>query len=132
MEKCKLDVKNLPYIFVYGTLKLGGSNNHLLEGAEFISKVVTYEDYDLMNYGGFPCMSPESLEGNRVRGQLFRIQEQHLERMDRLEGHPDFYYRSVVEVVSEETAHIEYAWAYFHHNPDLPLCPVIEGAFEWN
>ena len=128
-QNLTIDVNNIPYVFVYGTLKRGGSNHGLLQGAEFISESVTLHEYVLRDNGGFPSMCHYAVDDDpavyRVRGELFKITADHLQDLDWLEGHPSFYYRSPIDLVHGK------AWAYFNHNQN-PLCPVIDGAYEWN
>lgn len=78
-------------IFVYGTLKSGEGNNHVLRnvnakllGNAFIKGTM----YDL---GSFPGVR---LEGDgQVFGELWQVEGDGIRPLDRLEGHPTFYTR---------------------------------------
>jgi gamma-glutamylcyclotransferase (GGCT)/AIG2-like uncharacterized protein YtfP len=37
-------------------------------------------------------------KGQPVHGEVFEVNEEHIKRMDRLEGHPTFYRREDIEI----------------------------------
>ena len=45
-------------IFVYGTLKKGGSNHHLMAGQKFLGAARTIPGFRLYDLGGHPGMIP--------------------------------------------------------------------------
>lgn len=95
------------YIFVYGTLRQGRSNNHVLgKGAEIVSVTQTIDDF-LFACGNIPYVlkgTEEYPEGYKapVVGELWHIPLCNLSRIDDLEGHPDFYKRERVNVLGLE------------------------------
>lgn len=93
------------FVFVYGTLKRGNSNAAVLEGAHFVD-VATVENYGLTSGGGFPYAIPA--EGMQVHGELYEVDEETFQRLDRLEGFPWHYTRDLVNVVGTDTQ----AWIY--------------------
>lgn len=90
-------------IFVYGTLKRGYHNHRLLKEAQFLGEawLENYGVFDVYN-GGFPGI--KLCEGKKVYGQVYRINEEELKRVDRLEGYRgkgivgNMYEREEVEV----------------------------------
>lgn len=84
-------------IFVYGTLKRGHHNHRLLEKATFLGEATTVDDSFLMMHNrSFPYVI-----GNGkffVKGELYEVDESSVVYLDRLEGHPDFYIRTVTSV----------------------------------
>ena len=52
-------------------------------------------------------ISIKSFRGERVRGAIYEISEQCLQRLDRFEGHPTNYNRSKVTVFDEDSEPIE-------------------------
>ena len=80
-------VKNI--VFVYGTLKWGFGNHHLLEKAKFMGEYTTDKKYDMINLGAYPAV----ICGGKtaIKGELYLIDEEIEKRLDWLEGFPDHY-----------------------------------------
>lgn len=93
-------------IFVYGTLMRGfGNYRRLLEGQSTFVGTATLGPtggkggYTMLHLGGFPGVIP----GNGiVAGEVFEIDAKVVPSLDRLEGHPNFYKRTFVEVAMED------------------------------
>ena len=98
-------------LFTYGTLKKGYFNNRLLSGAEFLGTGKTVEKY-AMYESGIPFVIKGEVVSH-IYGELYRIDTQTLKIIDRLEGHPDWYRREEVGVVTEE-GEVVSAWLYFY------------------
>ena len=81
-------------VFVYGTLRRGESNEHLLAGAAPRGLAQTEPRYTLASLGPFPAL----LRGGAtsVTGEIYAVDAETLARLDRLEGHPRFYRRSTI------------------------------------
>jgi len=73
-------------IFVYGTLKRGGSNHHHLAGQTFLGEARTVPGFRLYEVGGYPGMIPQSIDREGVQGELWRVDEKALALLDELEG----------------------------------------------
>jgi gamma-glutamylaminecyclotransferase len=70
-------------VFVYGTLKSGFQNHHLLSGCEFFgfaSAVPTY----MMIENGFPVIMPDP-EGKPLAGEIYTVDDETLTRLDQQE-----------------------------------------------
>ncbi len=78
-------------IFVYGTLLRGEPNHRLLAGAEFVGAAVTEPRFELVDLGPFPAMCTGG--ETAVHGECYRVDAHTLARLDRLEGHPEYYQR---------------------------------------
>lgn len=98
-------------IFVYGTLKKGFSNHRLLEGAEFAGNAKTLEKFSLYESGIPYVFKDETV--SHIYGELYQLDELTLENIDGLEGHPDWYRRKEVDVLTENGETIT-AWLYFY------------------
>ena len=85
-------------VFVYGTLKRGGRNHHLLAGQEFLGEARTLPRYRLYDKGPYPCLVEEPGHGRAVEGELWRVDEPTLARLDRLEGAPNLFDRRAVSL----------------------------------
>ena len=98
-------------VFVYGTLmqKAGTirSLNKFGSDAEFVSDTMTSSSsFDMLDLGHFPGVI-DSLSGNRVAGELWRVTADVFQQLDIIEGYPDFYTRKMVP-----TDH-GIAWMYY-------------------
>ena len=90
-------------VFVYGTLKKGFWNNPLLKGCEFLGGAVTVPTYSMISVSHavitlFPVIRP-SENGKPVVGEIYTVDDEVLERLDRLEGvHKGMYRRELIDV----------------------------------
>ena len=71
-------------IFAYGTLKKGYHNHYLLENSEYLGEHVTEEQYTMYSAGGFPIVEREG--SNSIPGEVYRVDDTTLSRLNRLEG----------------------------------------------
>lgn len=86
-------------LMCYGTLMRGWGNNRLLEGARFIGEAYSHKPYALAN-GGFPIAYTMEREGFPllpIKGEVWEVDDNHIARCDRLEGHPDWYCRNTIQ-----------------------------------
>lgn len=83
-------------IFVYGTLMSGQRANHMLSAADYLGKF-RLPDYAMYNLGRYPGIKP--LEGGCVWGEVYRVDDEALERMDEYEGNGSLYHRTPVTVI---------------------------------
>jgi gamma-glutamylaminecyclotransferase len=105
------------YVFVYGSLKKGFYNESLLQKASYIGESITCEKYSLYktNLDPYPFLLEENNnETTNITGEIYKIDENILKILDRLEGYPNFYDRKIIEVISENTSYS--AIAYFLKN----------------
>jgi gamma-glutamylcyclotransferase (GGCT)/AIG2-like uncharacterized protein YtfP len=78
-------------LFLYGTLKRGQCNAFHLAGQQFLGEARTTPRYRLYRIGWFPGLVEVGEEeaaatGRAIEGELWRVDERTLERLDRLEG----------------------------------------------
>ena len=109
-------------VFVYGTLKEGFSNHHVLgEMRKLIGEATTVAStFSMLDLGAFPAVSLEG--GTTIKGEVYSIP--NLKRVDSLEGYPHFYNRMEVETTMGS------AWMYFVKDGDYPMNEVIPSG-EW-
>lgn len=91
-------------LFVYGSLKQGFPNFHVNRGRRRPGEFRTRQAYPLMLADGtLPCLLPQPGQGERVRGQLFEVDDAALAAMDALErvGLPGGYTRVPIEVEAD-------------------------------
>ena len=106
-------------IFVYGSLVKGFHNDDWLQNTPFVGRgTVNGLLYDVAG-GGFPGMVPGK---GVVHGEVYRIEEEALPRLDSLEGfhgadNPfNLYNREKIEVTLAAGGKVA-AWAYFFNHP---------------
>ena len=73
-------------LFVYGTLKRGQLRHDLLAGAEFLGEARTLPHYHLFDLRAYPGLVPAIDDGTAVEGELWRVDEAKLRRLDEYEG----------------------------------------------
>ena len=122
------------YCFVYGTLKRGQSNHHLIAKVvrEITSATVAGRLYDL---GPFPALGPGD---GRVRGELLLIDpallDPTLRLLDELEGfvpsdlHGSIYLREIAEATTDRGQVI--AASLYRYNRDPAPLRYLPGG-EW-
>ena len=72
-------------IFVYGTLKRGGSNHQWLANERFVGEAVTEPAYRLFELDGYPGMVADPIAGQAVQGEVWEISADCLRSLDELE-----------------------------------------------
>lgn len=95
-------------IAVYGTLKRGHYNNRFIGTSEFIGEGITKDKYQMTSNGHFPYLSKNG--DYNIKVEVFEVNEDDLKNIDRLEGHPTFYKREVVDIIIGED--ILKCWIY--------------------
>ena len=102
---------------VYGTLKRGFYNHPLLEQAEYIKNYCIPDGlYCMYDLGSFPAVSvvtEKNKETTPVHIEIYRVDQDTFERLDRLEGYPSFYNRVLIEV---DDFHV---WMYIMEDSEL-------------
>src|SRR5258705_8421129 len=80
LERSKKRVK----VFVYGSLRKGMWNNHFLDDAKLVQEGVSLQGFKLVVCKRLPAVKLS--ENDSVLGELYEVNQQQLERLDRLEG----------------------------------------------
>ncbi len=101
-------------VFVYGTLRRGYVNHHLLRGARGLGPARTLRPYALY-LGEFPYLV-EQEPVCAIVGELYAVSPAGLRLLDQLEEHPDWYQRRQVPV-SDGQGQTRQAWVYFFPQP---------------
>lgn len=113
-------------VFVYGSLRKGGFLNSYFTKDLFIKTIKTspgYSLYDITN-GAFPAMV-ESGDQSQVHGEVYEVDAILLSKLDRAEGHPDFYCRKKIALEDGEEV-----FAYLLPNDGVVGCPKVEDG-DW-
>jgi len=82
-------------VFVYGTLKRGGSNHHLMVGQQFVTTAQTEPAYKLYSLGDYPALVDAPRDGSPIEGEIWTVDNDCLAKLDRLEGLEEGLYKRV-------------------------------------
>ena len=82
-------------VFVYGTLKRGGSNHHFMAGQKFVGTARTPPGFRLYDLGGHPGMIAKPDDNEGVTGEVWSVDADCLAQLDILEGLTLDLYRRV-------------------------------------
>ena len=88
-------------LFVYGTLRQGQPNNHLMQsGSTFIGQATTCEKYPLVIASPFeiPFLLNLSGTGHYVIGDVYDVTTEKLPELDKFENVPFVYDRETIRV----------------------------------
>ena len=87
MKKCSL-------VFVYGTLRQGEVNHHLLGKASLCGRHTTRPHYKMFSLGAYPAVVTRGPD--RISGEVYRVDGRTMVELDRLEGYPRSYDRKLI------------------------------------
>ncbi|MBF4246222.1 gamma-glutamylcyclotransferase [Vibrio anguillarum] len=105
-------------VFVYGTLRRGESNAHLLEKSEMLGSFYTPADYALYDLGPYPGLT----QGQQsIAGEVYRVDEQTLAKLDILEDIPIEYRRETIETPFGR------AWIYLYQDHSRLTAVINSG-----
>lgn len=114
-------------VFVYGTLMRGhGNHSYYLTQSEFLG-TGEITDYAMYEVSSFPGIVPES--GEVVKGEVYRIDQDTLRRLDQLEGEGSLYLRRNVEVLLN--GKLVQAWTYVWNHEITGKVKVNYEAQPW-
>jgi|SRR5579872_3685680 len=100
-------------LFVYGTLKRGLRNNHLIRDQEFLAEILTEPRYRVIDLGPHPGLVIDEANGLSVRGELWSVSDCCLAELDKFEEVPGPFIRTEVKIAGREQP----AQAYFWNRP---------------
>jgi len=80
-------------LFLYGTLKRGGSNHRAMKGQTFIGNARTVPGFAMFLVSDYPGLVPWAEDREGISGELWEVDAAGLDRLDRLEGVDEGLYR---------------------------------------
>jgi len=96
-------------LFVYGTLKRGGSNHHQLAVQTFLGPARTAPGFTLFSLGAYPGLVAAPTDAHGVTGELWSVDDACLARLDVLEGLAEGLYRRAPIALSQAVARTQAA-----------------------
>ena len=107
------------FVFVYGTLKRGFTNHHLLVDSIYLGVVYTLRRFTLgMDKYHIPYMI--DIPNTRIRGELYLVDPSNLAKLDKFENVPKYYNRRKI-IVQDRYHTLWTCWCYLQDSTDLPL-----------
>lgn len=90
-------------VFVYGTLKKGGSNHHYLAASKFLGTATTIGKWAMIGEGmPFPyLLKYDNENGNEVKGEVYEVDATTMHNLNVLEGNPHHYKHMAIGVKME-------------------------------
>ena len=82
-------------VFVYGTLKRGGSNHSLLAGQQLLGPARNPPGFTLYSLGDYPGMVRAPDDKTGVTGEVWAVDDACLQQLDELEGVAEGLYERV-------------------------------------
>lgn len=113
-------------LFVYGTLKRGCRANALLGTSVYLGTAFTEPRYRLIDLDDFPGLVEAPEDGLCVHGELWHIDDDLFDSLDRYEGAPTLFDRDWIAI----EGHLEPVVAYFYrgsvpaHAPSGEIWPI--------
>jgi len=110
------------HLFVYGTLKRGGSRHEYLSQQKFVATVRTRPRYRLYDLGDYPGLV-EQADGRTIEGELWDIDADCLSQLDAVEGCDEGRYRrSAIELLPPHDRLAVAAYFYAGTVEGMPDC----------
>ena len=101
-------------IFVYGSLRTGLKNHHMLNNSQYMGEFTSEENFHLVAYKNlqFPYLVnlPIDKFKTKIKGEIYKVNSYTLTTLDLLESHPDIYQRQL-KIFTDGKETIE-AWVY--------------------
>ena len=110
-------------LFLYGTLKRGGSNHLFLAGQRFLGLARTVPGFTLYSLGDYPGMVRAPGDTAGVTGELWEVDDGCLAELDRLEGLDEGLYERI-DVLLAPNPLAGSAQTYLYLHPHHGLAPV--------
>lgn len=109
-------------LFVYGTLRQGEGNHHLLGDAELLGIYRTNPRYTMLDLGWYPAV----IDGGHtaIVGEVYNLSKARLPWLDKLEDYPNTYTRRLI------TSAYGCAWMYLYRHTIAPGAAVIRSG-DW-
>ena len=109
-----------PQVFVYGSLLPGLHNNGVLERAKLLGHHQTRPSYDMFSLGYYPAVCGGG--ATAISGALYQVSRDTLAKLDRLEGHPQWYQRELVDLSPKGALEPLWAWMYLMSRSEGEIC----------
>ena len=108
-------------VFVYGTLKRGGTNHAFMSGQVFRGEARTVKGFRHIHLGGYPGLIPYPQDRDGVAGEVWSVNEACLARLDELEGvNEGLYSRALITLEPPYADKTVFTYIYVSNPTDKP------------
>ena len=117
-------------IFVYGSLMSGMGNHALLEDYTPRKAFTHLSIFQMRAYASFPAVYRKTDgTGVGIAGEMYRVNDETLERLDHLEGHPTWYKRQLhwFDVMNDAGDEFEFTQGQLYVMQGEARGPVVEA-----
>lgn len=108
-------------VFVYGTLRAGQSNHHLLKQAIWLGGCQLASGFRLYDLGAYPAAKKSLAGSTPLVGEVYMVDGKTLTALDLLEEYPEVYTRERVETEYGQ------AWIYLYRLSVARLPLLLHG-----
>lgn len=113
-------------LFVYGTLKRGGSRHAPLSSQRYLGEAATTPHYALHDLGDYPGLVAAPEGGMVVHGELYEVNCSLVSWLDAVEGSPDWFRLEPIEVANEDGV----IWSYLYQGDPGDRPRIASGRWE--
>ncbi|MDP0499981.1 MAG: gamma-glutamylcyclotransferase family protein [Verrucomicrobiota bacterium JB022] len=111
-------------VFVYGTLKTGGTNHHYLKGQKLLGEARTEPGYRLYVVADYPGLVADRSDQEGVQGELWAVDAATLPALDELEGLDEgLYAREPIQLQAPFDRHEVVTYYYLFPVAGCPTLP---------
>jgi len=118
-------------LFVYGSMKKDFRNHYRLHDSVYIGRALTKNNYNIHPAKNF--LFPYAVEyENRwqLEGELYKLTSADIEKIDVIEGTPNYYYRKNIDVIYDEKVY--QAFIYFKSSSNENCMNSQISLFNWS
>ncbi len=112
-------------VFVYGTMLPGEAWHAALSGAVRVGPARTLPAFELLDLGPFPALV--SGGATPVEGEVYAVDDSLLGALDALEGHPEFYRRTPIQLEDGREA---FAYLLSPQRRLASMVPIAAGSWK--
>lgn len=106
------DWKDIDLVAVYGTLKAGHSNHHIISASNYVGAGKTATDYPMQDQG-IPFVFDFAGVGGKINVEVYDVKSDKIkDAVDSLEGHPTNYERKLTNIKMLDGS-VKSCWLYF-------------------
>ena len=105
------------YLFVYGTLRKGHKNHHIIDSLEYLGNYITKNNYYYNKMKDIVYKTDNNIENEteytQITGELYKIPDKSfISYIDNFEKHPNYFYRENIYVLDKNNK-TELSYIYF-------------------
>ncbi len=117
-------------VAVYGSLRRGFGLHDAIRGSKFLGAGETEAIWKMVDLGAYPAVIPEVDKPQKVVVEVYEVDDETLASLDRIEGHPSYYYRSEFRVdIGDKNLK---AWIYYlSDGNDYMGSEVVVDSGDW-